>query len=248
MRRRGRIHWIDNVRAFAFINMILYHFIFDLVYIFGVEMPWYRGIAGKIWQNAICMTLIFVSGMATHFAREKIRSGLVIFGCGILITVGTIIFMPSQLILFGILHFLGMARLIFVVFEKPLKNMRPAAGVLIFLLLFVVFKNIARGYLGVGPLSISLPVAIYQTDFLFLLGLPGPTFFSGDYFPIIPWIFLYFAGYSFFALLKETGHMGEHLRPIKGLSFIARHTLIIYVIHQPVLYGISLLLWKVGII
>lgn len=248
VKEKVRIHWIDNVRAVAFINMILYHLMFDLVYIFGVDVAWYRGTPGYIWQQAICMTLIFVSGMSSNFSKNNLKRGLIIFGCGMLMTVGTWIFMPTQFIVFGILHFLGIARIIFAFTEKQIGRLNKIAGFVIFLVLFALTKRMPSGYLGIWDKALwELPDALYQSKLLFAVGLPHATFRSGDYFPVIPWIFLYLAGYFFFGILKERGLEGRQFKPVKALSFIGKHTLLIYVLHQPVIYGVLTALSILGV-
>ncbi len=249
VKEKGRIHWIDNVRAFAFVNMILYHLMFDLVYIFGVDVKWYRDTPGYIWQQAICITLIFISGISSNFSHNNTKRGLIIFGCGILMTIGTWIVMPSQLIVFGILHFLGIARIIFGLLEKPMKKINKVAGFIVFFALFALAKTMPGGYLGIWDTKLwELPRMLYETKFLFALGLPHRTFTSGDYFPIIPWVFLYLSGYFFFGILKSKGLEGRRFKSVKVLSFIGKHTLLIYVLHQPVIYGVLMLLSAIGIV
>ncbi len=249
LKEKGRIHWIDNVRAFAFINMILYHLMFDLVYIFGVNVKWYKGDVGYFWQQAICITLIFISGISSNFSRNNTKRGLIIFGCGMLMTIGTWIFMPSQFIVFGILHFLGIARIIFGLLEKPMKKINKVVGFVVFFTSFALTKMLPYGYIGIWDKEIwELPDVLYQTKYLFALGLPHRTFTSGDYFPVIPWIFLYLAGYFFFGILKSKGLEGRRFKPVKVLSFIGKHTLLIYVLHQPVIYGVLMLFSMIGIL
>ncbi len=245
-----RIHWIDNVRAVAFINMILYHLMFDLVYIFDVDIEWYRKMPGYVWQQAICMTLIFVSGMSTNFCRSNLKRGLIIFGCGMLMTLGTWIFMPSQLIMFGILHFLGIARIMAALLGKGFMDKAgKMLGFVTAIVLFAVTKTVPYGYLGIWDRPIfKLPDVLYKSRLLFAIGLPDKNFTSGDYFPVIPWIFLYFAGYFFFGVLRNKGLLGKRFKPVGVLSFIGKHTLIIYVLHQPVIYGVLILLSMFGIL
>lgn len=248
LKEKGRIHWIDNVRAVAFINMILYHLMFDLVYIFGVNVKWYRGTPGYVWQQAICMTLIFVSGMSCNFSKNNLKRGLVIFVCGMLMTVGTWLFMPSQFIVFGILHFLGIARIIFAFGEKPLGKLNKMAGFAVAIALFALTKKLPSGYLGIWDKPLwELPDVLYQSKLLFWAGLPHATFSSGDYFPVLPWIFLYLAGYYFFGILKERGIEGKRFKDVPALSFIGKHTLLIYVFHQPVIYGVLTVLSMLGV-
>ena len=53
---------LDAVRGCALASMILYHAAWDLVYIFGVSWPWYRGMGAYVWQQSICWTFILLSG------------------------------------------------------------------------------------------------------------------------------------------------------------------------------------------
>jgi len=187
--------------------------------------------------------------MSSNFSRNNLKRGLIIFGCGMLMTIGTWIFMPSQFIVFGILHFLGIARIIFGLLEKPVKKLNKIAGFVVFLVLFALTKTMPYGYLGVWDKQVwELPDVFYQSKLLFAVGLPHPTFSSGDYFPVIPWIFLYLAGYFFFGILKERGLEGRSFKSVKTLSFIGNHTLLIYVFHQPVIYGVLTVLSMLGIL
>ena len=194
------------------------------------------------------MTLIFVSGMSCNFSKNNLKRGLIIFGCGMLMTIGTWIFMPSQFIVFGILHFLGIARIIFGLLEKPAGKLNKIAGFMLFLVLFALTKKMPSGCFGIWDKPLwELPDALYQSKLLFWAGFPHASFSSGDYFPVIPWIFLYLAGYYFFGILKERGLEGRKLKPVKALSFVGKHTLFIYVLHQPVIYGVLTVLSMLGV-
>lgn len=243
-----RIHWIDNLRGFAFINMVAYHLMFDLVWIFGFDIGWYKGSTGYAWQQAICITLIFISGISCAFGSHNIRRGVTILFCGMLMTAGTWLFMPDELIVFGVLHFLGCARIIFGLLKKLLIRINETAGFIIFILLFAVTKTVPDGALGLWDKALfRLPRALYGTKLLFSAGLPHPSFSSADYFPLIPWIFLYFSGYFFWRILKKTGLEGRRLPSVAPLAWVGRNSLLIYVLHQPVIYGILLLLNRLGI-
>ena len=100
------------------------------------------------------------------------------------------------------------------------------------------------GYLGIGELQLfELPRRLYSVPFLFPLGLPGPGFYSADYFPLIPWIFLFWAGLFLWRFLRpyaeETVRGWPACRP---LVWLGRHSLWVYLLHQPVLLGFIFLL------
>ena len=242
-KKGNRIHWIDNARGVSLVSMILYHLMFDLVYIFGVNVGWYRSWQGYYWQQSICITFIFISGISCAFGRNNVRRGAITFAFGMLMTLGTWVAMPSQLIKFGILHFLGLARIIFGLLQKPLSKVKAEVGFVVFLLLFLVTKTVPEGYIGIGDAELfKLPEVLYGSKLLFPLGLPHATFWSGDYFPMIPWTFLFFAGYYFFGILTKYKKQGAGFKEWPVFNFLGRHSLFVYVLHQPIIYGVMLLL------
>ncbi len=241
--KKNRINWIDNARGVSLVSMILYHFMFDLVYIFGVNIGWYRGWQGYYWQQSICITFILLSGISCAFGRNNVKRGVITFAFGMLMTLGTWVALPSQLIKFGILHFLGLARIVFGLLEKPLKKLNPWIGFVVFMVLFLVTKTVPEGYLGIGDIRLmELPDVLYSSKLLFPLGFPHVSFWSGDYFPMIPWTFLFLSGFYFWGILVKLGKKGEHFKAWPIFNLLGRHSLFIYVIHQPICYGLLLLL------
>ena len=57
-----RLHLLDSLRGLALLNMIAYHALYDVVYIFGHPMGWYQGWPGYLWQQCICWCFILLSG------------------------------------------------------------------------------------------------------------------------------------------------------------------------------------------
>ena len=117
------------------------------------------------------------------------------------------------------------------------------------MVLFIITRNIPRGGLGFeGWVFCQLPPALYQWDFPAVIGFHSPQFYSADYFPMIPWFFLYCAGYFLWGILSESPRAKKLLTPdIRPLSFLGRHSLVIYLAHQPVLMGIFLLLGQLSV-
>lgn len=229
---------LDCIRGFTVISMVFYHIIWDAVYLFGADMSWYRSAGGYIWQQITCCTFILLSGFCWSLGKKKLKRGLTVFGAGIIITLITLIFMPEQKILFGVLTLLGSCMLILIPLEKLLLKTNSTVGFSISLLLFLLLKNIDAGYLGIGSLKLFyLPKEIYKNIFTAYLGFPAPSFFSADYFPIIPWLFLFITGYFLFRIIKEKGmlfYLSKNRIP--PLAFIGRHSLVIYILHQPLIY------------
>ena len=135
--------------------------------------------------------------MCWQLSRHHLKRGLILVGCGAAITLVTLVVMPSQRILYGVLNLLGLCALLMIPLHKAFQKLPPWAGFFGALLLFFVTRNISRGSLGFeGLVLCQLPAWLYQTDVTAVLGFPSPSFWSTDYFPLLPWFFLYCTGIS----------------------------------------------------
>ena len=79
---------------------------------------------------------------------------------------------------------------------------------------------------------------LYRGLFMTFLGFPDPGFFSGDYFPLFPWIFLYLTGYFLYGMFMKFPEVKNALRihlPVPFLEAAGRHSLLLYLLHQPLL-------------
>lgn len=233
---------LDTVRGLCILSMVAYHGMYDLVDIFGLPSAWYTGLPGYIWQQSICWTFILLSGMCWQLSRHHVKRGLLLVGCGAAISLITWLVMPSQRILYGVLNLLGLSALLLIPLDKLFRKVPAWAGLGGALLLFALTKNVSRGSLGFeGLVLCPLPEWLYVTDLLAVAGFPSPTFWSTDYFPLLPWFFLFCAGYFLWGLLSQSERAKERLASgVRPLSFLGRHSLIIYLAHQPVLMGVFL--------
>ena len=234
---KTRYHLLDALRGLALVNMIAYHFLWDMVYLFGLSAPWYRGSPGHLWQQCICWTFILLSGICARLGRHRVRRSLLVFGCSVVITLVTLVFMPGSLILFGVLSLIGSCGLITALLDRPLSRVPGWLGAAVCFLLFLLAQDINDGSVLFG--LISLPEGLYRNLFTAYLGFPGPGFWSSDYFPVLPWLFLYLTGYFLHPYITKLSCMAFRCRP---LEFLGRHSLLIYMAHQPVCYGLSFLL------
>lgn len=90
-------------------------------------------------------------------------------------------------------------------------------------------------------LTWGIPKAVYPLPYLAWLGFPSPGFVSGDYYPLIPFVFMYLTG--FFAAQAAQASSLEapawaYANPIPALAVLGRHALPFYLLHQPVILGI----------
>lgn len=251
----NRLQRIDEIRGFTLISMIIYHFMWDLRYIADFNISWYGGTASNIWQKSICITFIFISGFCFSFGKKRLKRSLIIFMCGALISAVTFILMPENRVVFGVLTFLGSAGFITIIVDKLNKiivskinestfNLTMLIGML---LLFISFFNVNFGYIFF-PKKTLLPKYLYDGYFMTLIGFPDPSFFSTDYFAILPWIFLYLSGYF---MQKTIGNKQDVVKYLlndrfKFISYLGRNSLIIYMAHQPVLYLVTLIIMRIS--
>ncbi len=235
---KTRLHLLDTIRGITIISMVIYHALWNLAYLQGVSLPWFSGQPRIIWQQSICITFIFLSGFCRALGSKHLKRGLMVFGGGLIVTAVTLIVMPDFPIVFGILTFLGTAMLALIPIENLLKKIPPALGAIISFLLFLLFKNCNLGFLGFGTINlIKMPKFLYANIVTAFFGFAPYDFYSTDYFSFLPWFFLFLCGY-FFCLLFKKQNLLRHLntKPVFLLNFIGRHSLIIYLAHQPILY------------
>ena len=246
--KRPHYGLLDTVRGVCILSMVAYHGMYDLVDIFGLPSAWYTGLPGYIWQQSICWTFILLSGMCWQLSRRHVKRGLLLVGCGAAITLITWLVMPSQRILYGVLNLLGLSALLLIPLDKLFRKVPAWAGLGGALLLFALTKNVSRGSLGFeGLVLCPLPEWLYATDLFAVVGFPSPGFWSTDYFPLLPWFFLFCAGYFLWSLLDKSPRAKELLRPgLRPLSFLGRHSLVIYLIHQPALMAVFTVLGRIA--
>ncbi len=240
-----RYHLLDAWRGFLLLNMIAYHAIWDLVYLYGVKMPWYRGTPGHNWQRFICMSFILLSGFCFHFGSKSLKRGVTVFLGGVIVTAVTMVVLPDMPALFGVLTLIGSCMIIAVPLHKLFSKIPYYLNIiplLISLLLFIVFYKVDDGVINLFITEIEVPRKFFANYFTAYLGFPMPGFSSSDYFPILPWVFLFFTGYFFNGLVNKYLPKVKLLRfNVPVLSFCGRNSLTIYLLHQPIIYVILMI-------
>jgi uncharacterized membrane protein len=236
---------IDVLRGLAILMMVIYHLVFDLTYfgIFSFDVSsgiwwWFARTTAFIFLFlvGISLTLSYTRAEFMASTKEKkslfpkyLKRGVKIFSLGLLITLVTWIFIPEDFILFGVLHFIGIA----IILEYPFLNKKY-----INLILGIIF--IFSGFF-LAQFTVSYP-------WLLWLGLKPVEFVTVDYFPLLPWLGVVslgiFAGKTLYPNYERSFHLPELSKnPFAGIfSFLGRHSLLIYLIHQPILIVILYLM------
>lgn len=233
----SRILWIDGLRGLTILSMIGYHALWDAVHRYGFACPWFDGAGAYLWQQSICWTFILLSGLCWPFSRSPLKRGLQVFAMGLVVSIVTWLFARDSFILFGVLTFIGSAMLLMIPLDKGLKRLSLPAGLGLSALGFFLTRDVSRGALGFETLKlVKLPSFLYADIATAFWGFPPKGFQSADYFPLIPWLFLFVLGYFLNRCLKPAAASPSwDAPPLRFLRFMGRHALLIYLLHQPVI-------------
>lgn len=244
---KKRVHLIDEIRGILIIYVVLYHLLYDVSQIFLVgSIDWMYSPWMNILRNTMTGSLIVIAGISCIYSRSNIKRGFNLLGIAMILTLITALFIPEELIVFGILHFFGISILIYTIVKKILSKIPIVIGVIGSMYLYFSTFHLYEGYIGIFvKVPVELPEQLKNLKIFYPIGFPVEGVYSADYYPLIPWIFLLFAGTFLGRYIKNENlpnfFYKEHS---KKLSVIGRHTLFIYLIHQPIIYGILYLLFN----
>lgn len=235
-RRYRRAGLLDEVRGFCIICMVVYHVMFDLNYNFGIHVPIMFDSWFDIIRDIFAGMFMFISGISCRYSRNNAKRGIQCFFIGMVITFIFAFFSPGAPILFGILHFMGISMMIYGIWDKYILKISAKAGVIICTVLFIMTRGIVYGYLGpAAGIGIKLPDMLYNAGLLFPLGFIKNGFISMDYFPLLPWIFVFLAGaYIGEYAVNDKMPAFFYKTHFKPLAVAGRYTLWIYILHQPI--------------
>ena len=239
-----RIWEIDFLRGLAIILMVGYHLLFDLGEFRGIKrfLGFSTDLSSAVWTAAqyfFAGLFVVLSGTSSTLSRNNVRRGLRLLAVALALTLGTYLiavwlhfFDPADTIIFGILHCLAVSMLLYgAVFKKVSAAANALCGA------------------AVMGLAALLPIVgkafSIRSNWLIPFGLPSQSFSSLDYFPLIPWFGVFLIGV---ALGKSVYASKKSLLPWriprKFVNFAGRHSLIIYLVHQPVIMGVLYLLGR----
>jgi len=255
-KNKKRVGLLDEVRGFAILCMVVYHVMFDLKELFGVNVPIFFDSWFYTVRDIFAGAFIFISGTVCRYSRDNVRRGAQCFLLGMVVTFVTAFASPDFPVMFGILHFLGISMILFGLGDNAksadkggnLWDVLPApVGIIISVLLFVFTWNTVNGYLGFERIgvNIALPELLYNNGLMFPLGFISPFAAFGDYFPLLPWLFLFFAGAYFGVYVKDNACPDFFYKTrVKFFAAAGRHTIWIYLLHQPLAFFILSLIFK----
>jgi len=231
--KKKRIEIIDALRGFAILLMVIHHALYNAAVF--LDAPWwlYKNPVFNILQMLFIGVFIIVSGVSSRFSRGNIERGSLVIVIAVIITFVTVhMEMP---IYFGILHLLGTLMIFYGLTHKLLDKIPRNIAPIIYIVL-IIASALARAFL-----SPSSDNAVIK-DLLSVLGWRQPGFVSYDYQPILPWIFVFLLGTWVGQYIREGKFPAWFYdKKVPFFPVVGRNALLIYIVHQPVLYGVTML-------
>ena len=225
----NRIWELDALRGIAILFVVLFHLLFDLQYLLEFRLSdyplieWIMRYGGSLF--------VVLSGLCATLGSRSFRRGLLVFGCGMVISFATVAMVKlgmageSMIIWFGVLHLLGFSMMVWPLFQK----------LPVWLLAILGIAIVMQGY--------YFNTIRVEPRWLFPLGLRRVGFATADYFPIFPEFGWFLLG----AVLGKTVYRKKQTllprfpaeaAPIRFFRWCGTHSLWIYLLHQPVIYGV----------
>jgi len=222
---KDRIQAIDFIKGIDIVFMVLFNYSITLDYFNLIQIPsdyLYR----YMLPISIASIFIFMSGISAHLSFEKHKEkltqryfirGMKLLFFAILITLFTYVFVPGKTIYFGILHFFAVASFIIPVFIKYTR------------------LNLIAG-LSIILSGVHLQQQTFNFSYLLWLGFVPENFSTFDYFPLIPWLGVILLGVYFSRyIVVKTANIKFNSGFSSVLKFLGKHSLTVYLIHQPLL-------------
>ncbi len=203
--------------------MMSYHLAYDLSDYYGWNINVYSG-GWKLLEQSCATLFLLLTGFCFVLSQKRSRSwkkyfrrGLKILAYGFVVSIATYLFDSETYVRFGILHLIGISTML-LPFFAPLKTLNVIIGMLI-----ITCGAFIRS--GTSSSELLLP-----------FGLTPLGFMTIDYFPMLPWFGVVLIGvamgYAFHS--KIPLHAEEKSRTQSAIKWISAHSLVIYMVHQPI--------------
>ena len=233
MEQKRRIELMDAARGLSLVLMVFHHFFYDLVVFAGAPRWLFNNPVFDPLHYFFAGLFIFISGISSNFSHSNAARGAKVIGVALVITLVTTVM--DMAIVFGILHFLGVCMLLYGLTQGFWQRVNAR-------LPWLVPALSLAGIAATARLANGYPTA---TPHLWMFGLTTPEFSSSDYFPLLPWVFVFLLGTWAGKYVRE-GKLPAWFYETKVPFFpaVGRKSLLIYVLHQPLLYVLTMLIVK----
>jgi uncharacterized membrane protein len=225
-----RIPAVDVARGAAIVAMVVYHFSWDLAYHGLVDWPVASSWPWRAFAMAVASSFLALVGVGLILAARRgvdlLRFSsrlLKIAAAAALVSIATYVAFPDAWIFFGILHMIVVGSLL----ALPVLRW-PASALLVLAVAVLAVAWFGQGILPYHPA-------------LWPLGLTDPLPLANDYVPVFPWFAPILVGLAIGRLLVDGDItlpvLSAKRGPSRWLAAAGRWSLVIYLIHQPLLFN-----------
>ena len=239
-----RIHLLDILRGVSVIAMMVYHFMWDLGYFKFIELEIVTRGLFLFFAQCVGASFIIISGISfgililnDKYRKKFLKRLSVLISICMIITSVTFLMNPNSFIFFGILHFLATCSIISFLLIRFINKYT------LFILFFV------SSVLSVTNANYNFPA------YLSWLGLSQNVPISNDFYPLFPWVSFYFFGLwiseptrKYLLKYNEKIFVSRYHPYLvyKGLQFLGKNSLTIYIFHQPIFFSLFLIFIRIS--
>ncbi|NLT95649.1 MAG: DUF1624 domain-containing protein [Clostridia bacterium] len=229
--KKVRIWEIDFLRGIAIILMSIFHLLYDLSEFYDYDIDYNSGIVDIMGFSSALM-FITLTAISSSFSRNNFKRAVKILFFAYCITGITYVYDSSTYINFGILHLIGFSILLYHFFNKFSSPVLILLGVLIII---------------TGHYFDSFTV---NTNLLTPFGLTGPNYKSLDYYPLFPYFGVFLLGMALKNIFypQKRSIFKFSLSYKNPIIILGRHSLFIYLAHQPLFLAILFIMNKLNLL
>ena len=239
-----RLFLLDITRGICVLAMVAYHFCWDLGYFGFIDLRLITQGFGLFIAQLIGLSFITIAGISSRilslsdsFKQKILKRFFKLVFISAVISAATFILNRNSFIFFGILHFLSVCSLISLILIYVKSSFH----------LFLIF--LCAAIISISGITFNLPIMLSW------LGFNKDIPITNDFYPLFPWITFYFFGFWFGKIIYEKLSKKENgfSMPIDGINmllkffeYMGQKALIIYILHQPILFSLFFVFIKVA--
>ena len=239
-----RVFLLDITRGICVLAMIAYHFCWDLGFFGFIDPRLITQGFGLFIAQFIGLSFITIAGISSrilslsdNFKKKFLKRFFKLVFISAVISTATFLLNRNSFIFFGILHFLSLCSLVSLILIYIKSSFH----------LFLIF--LCAAIISISGITFNLPFMLSWLGF----NREIPT--TNDFYPLFPWITFYFFGFWFGKIIYEKLSKKENgfSMPIDGINmllkffeYMGQKALIIYILHQPILFSLFFVFIKVA--